>query len=151
MTDPLDSTQLTPAERALTDEIAGRRDEIVALACDLIRFDTQSREAPDLAGAAGGRAAGLPRRAAARERRRRRDLGARPRRRATTTRWPPEGIGFAGRPQLAARFAGTGGGRSLLLNGHIDVVTARPRTAGRTTRSTRRSATAASSAAARAT
>ena len=46
MTDPLDSTQLTPAERALTDEIAGRRDEIVALACDLIRFDTQSREEP---------------------------------------------------------------------------------------------------------
>ena len=36
MTDPLDSTQPTPAERALTDEIAGRRDEIVALACDLV-------------------------------------------------------------------------------------------------------------------
>ncbi len=32
---------------------------------------------------------------------------------------------FDGRPQLAARFAGSGGGRSLLLNGHIDVVTAR--------------------------
>ena len=32
---------------------------------------------------------------------------------------------FDGRPQLAARFAGSGGGQSLLLNGHIDVVTAR--------------------------
>jgi acetylornithine deacetylase len=35
------------------------------------------------------------------------------------------GIAFHGRPQLAARFRGTGGGGSLLLNGHIDVVPAR--------------------------
>ena len=34
------------------------------------------------------------------------------------------GIAFDGRPQLAARFRGAGGGRSLLLNGHIDVVPA---------------------------
>ena len=34
---------------------------------------------------------------------------------------------FDGRPQLAARFAGPGGGRSLLLNGHIDVVPSEPR------------------------
>ena len=38
---------------------------------------------------------------------------------------PAGGIGFAGRPQLAARFRGSGGGRSLLFNGHIDVVPAR--------------------------
>jgi len=36
----------------------------------------------------------------------------------------PPGLEFAGRPQLAARVAGAGGGRSLLLNGHIDVVPA---------------------------
>ena len=36
----------------------------------------------------------------------------------------PPGLEFAGRPQLAARVAGSGGGRSLLLNGHIDVVPA---------------------------
>ena len=35
------------------------------------------------------------------------------------------GIAFEGRPQLAATLRGTGGGRSLLLNGHIDVVPAR--------------------------
>jgi Peptidase family M20/M25/M40 len=36
------------------------------------------------------------------------------------------GIGFEGRPQLAARLRGSGGGgHSLLLNGHIDVVPAR--------------------------
>ncbi|MFE7352266.1 ArgE/DapE family deacylase [Streptomyces sp. NPDC057543] len=39
----------------------------------------------------------------------------------------PPGLGFDGRPQLVARFAGTGGGRSLLFNGHIDVVSAEPR------------------------
>ncbi len=125
MTDPLDSTQLTPAERALADEIAGRRDEIVALACDLIRFDTQSRAEPTSPARQDAALQAF--------------LGDRLRRGgADVDIWEPgpaevenhpltpaEGIGFAGRPQLAAKFAGTGGGRSLLLNGHIDVVTAR--------------------------
>ncbi len=34
----------------------------------------------------------------------------------------PYDLDFAGRPQLAARVEGSGGGRSLLLNGHIDAV-----------------------------
>lgn len=38
----------------------------------------------------------------------------------------PEGFDFAGRPQLVARFAGAGGGRSLLFNGHVDVVEVEP-------------------------
>lgn len=38
----------------------------------------------------------------------------------------PDGFTFAGRPQLAARFPGTGAGRTLLLNGHIDVVGVEP-------------------------
>ncbi len=42
---------------------------------------------------------------------------------------PPGGLGFEGRPQMAARFRGAGGGRSLLLNGHIDVVSSVPREA----------------------
>ena len=40
-----------------------------------------------------------------------------------------EGFSFAERPQLVARFAGEGGGRTLLLNGHIDVVSVEPRDA----------------------
>jgi acetylornithine deacetylase len=36
----------------------------------------------------------------------------------------PAGLEFGGRPQLAATLAGTGGGRRLLLNGHIDAVEA---------------------------
>jgi acetylornithine deacetylase len=43
------------------------------------------------------------------------------------TRQIPEGLGFDGRPQLAARVAGSGGGPSLLFNGHIDVVPSEPR------------------------
>ena len=42
-------------------------------------------------------------------------------------RCAPEGMDFAGRPQLAGRIAGTGGGRSLLLAGHIDCVSVEPR------------------------
>ena len=34
----------------------------------------------------------------------------------------PPGFSFAERPQLVARFAGAGGGRTLLLNGYVDVV-----------------------------
>lgn len=37
-----------------------------------------------------------------------------------------EGQNFRDRPVLAARLEGSGGGRSLILNGHIDVVSAEP-------------------------
>jgi acetylornithine deacetylase len=39
----------------------------------------------------------------------------------------PEGFTFEGRPQLVGRFMGDGGGRALLLNGHVDVVDVEPR------------------------
>ena len=39
----------------------------------------------------------------------------------------PAGFSFAGRPQLVARVRGAGAGRSLLLNGHVDVVDVQPR------------------------
>jgi acetylornithine deacetylase len=38
-----------------------------------------------------------------------------------------DGIHFDGRPQLVARVPGAGGGASMLLNGHIDVVPCEPR------------------------
>ena len=52
---------------------------------------------------------------------------------AETDLWEPEPIGaghpyvaaeldFSGRPQLVGRIRGEGGGRSLLLNGHVDAV-----------------------------
>lgn len=125
VTDRLDATDLDAEERALVDAIAARRDELVELACALIRCDTQSREHPD---------------APARDEARLQHLLADRLRAAGASAevWEPTradiaghpldpvgGIGFEGRPQMAARFAGSGGGRSLLLNGHIDVVTAR--------------------------
>jgi acetylornithine deacetylase len=116
---------LDPDEQRLVDSVAARSDELVALLCDLIRFDTTSRSAPD---SAARDEAALQRYLAARLR----DAGA------EVDVWEPAaadvadhpltpagGIGFDGRPQLAARFRGGGGGRSLLLDGHIDVVPAR--------------------------
>jgi len=103
--------------------VAERRDDIVALACELIGHDTTSRSDPRAP--ARGEAA-LQEALAERLR----ACGA------EIDLWEPApedvaghplsvaGIGFAGRPQLAARLHGSGGGRSLLLNGHIDVVPA---------------------------
>ncbi|MGH9246661.1 MAG: ArgE/DapE family deacylase [Acidimicrobiales bacterium] len=39
--------------------------------------------------------------------------------------WP--GLEYDGRPNVVGRYTGAGGGRSLILNGHIDVVPAGPR------------------------
>ncbi|HEX5165268.1 MAG TPA: hypothetical protein VFV93_07730, partial [Thermomicrobiales bacterium] len=36
------------------------------------------------------------------------------------------GVSFEGRPNVAAVYAGSGGGKSLILNGHIDVVSPEP-------------------------
>ena len=118
-----DAAALDAAEQGLVDRVAERRDELVALVCELIGYDTTSRSAPD---EPAREEAALQRALAARLE----PYGA------EIDLWEPEpgdvaghplsveGIGFAGRPQLAARLRGSGGGRSLLLNGHIDVVPA---------------------------
>jgi acetylornithine deacetylase len=120
----LDATTLDRAEQDLVDRVAARRDDLVALACSLIAFDTTSRSgADDPARDEVALQTLLAERLRARG--------------AEIDLWEPEprdvaghplsvdGIGFAGRPQLAARLRGSGGGASLLLNGHIDVVPAR--------------------------
>ena len=38
-------------------------------------------------------------------------------------------LGYCGRPMVVGRLAGAGGGRSLILQGHMDVVSAEPRAA----------------------
>ncbi len=116
---------LTDAERQVVEAVAARRDDLVALACELIAFDTTSRAtaAQPARDEAALQAALADRLRAAG---------------AEVDLWEPApqdveghplsvagGIGFAGRPQLAARLPGTGGGRSLLLDGHVDVVPAR--------------------------
>jgi acetylornithine deacetylase len=120
------NAELTPLERAVTAEIERRRDELVELLCDLVGYDTR---APD--------ADYTPRDEAALQdyvARRMRDAGL------AVRVWEPEpaevppnryaipdGHHFRGRPQLVAIAAGTGGGRSLLFNGHVDVVSVEPR------------------------
>jgi acetylornithine deacetylase len=117
---------LTESEHRVIDEIAHRRDELIGLTTDLIGFDTTTRmydsePARDEAALQEYLAARL------------RNAGA------VTDVWEPSpedvagspmipnGLRFDGRPQMAARFAGGGEGRALLLNGHIDVVTVEPR------------------------
>jgi acetylornithine deacetylase len=116
---------LTAREREVIEAIAARKAELVALTRSLVAFDTQThppdeprREAELQAHLADRlRAAGL-----------------------AVDVWEPApgslpvdryGYGselhFRGRPQLLARMAGAGGGRSLLFNGHIDTVTVEPR------------------------
>ena len=116
---------LNAGERRVCDRIAAREPELVALLQTLIAFDT--RPAPP-GGPAREEAAlqrCLARRLAA--------AGAQvelaepdPALVAGHPQVPP-GFDFSGRPQLAARFPGGGGGRSLLLNGHVDVVDVEPR------------------------
>jgi acetylornithine deacetylase len=113
------SAELTALERAVTAEIERRRDDLVA-------YDTRAPD-PDYAPrdeaalqdyvARRMRAAGLAVRVWEPEAA---DLP--PNRYAI-----PEGHHFRGRPQLVATATGTGGGRSLLFNGHVDVVSEEPR------------------------
>ena len=115
-------------ERRVLAAIAERRGEIADLLAELIRFDTTTRGEP-------GEPARYEEPLQARLAAILEGAGAEVELWEPTPgeldRWPrqvPEGLAFAGRPQMLARFAGTGsGGRSLLFNGHIDVVSAEPR------------------------
>ncbi len=116
---------LSDLERSVCNSIAAGRDELVELACALIAFDTTAREVGD-----------PPRQEAALQRYLAEglqaygaeidlfepDAGA-----MAGAPLVPEGLDFAGRPQLIATLRGAGGRRSLLFNGHIDVVSGEPR------------------------
>ena len=118
---------LAPLERRVVEEIGERQAELVALLGELIAFDTTARSAPD--DPARDEAA-LQTFLAARLRAAGADVDVwepAPEDVAGSRLTPREGIGFEGRPQLAARFRGTGDGPSLLLNGHVDVVSSEPR------------------------
>jgi acetylornithine deacetylase len=119
-------TELSALERRVTGEIARRRDDLTSLLCDLVAFDTRS---PDRDGAPRDEAA-LQAHVAARMR----ASGLAVRvwepepAELPASRYPiPPGHDFRGRPQLVATRTGAGGGRTLLLNGHVDVVAVEPR------------------------
>ena len=112
----------TDAEERVVAAVEDGRDELVELARELVRLDTTAREVGDpprdeerlqrlLAGRLRGAGAEV-------------ELWEPPP--TAGGRFLPAGLDFRGRPQLAARVAGRGGGRSLLLLGHIDAVSAEP-------------------------
>ncbi len=107
-------------ETEILQAIANSEAELVELASDLINFHTPVREHGD-----------QPQQ----ERALQEYLAARLERAGAAIRlWEPDaakladnpqlptGLTFVGVPQLAATFAGAGGGPSMLFNGHIDVV-----------------------------
>jgi acetylornithine deacetylase len=114
-------------EQRVVAAIEARSQELVDLASELIRFDTTTRGEPDEPARDEDALQALLAE-------RLREAGA------EVELWEPEpgalddwqrqvpaGLGFAGRPLLIARFRGRDQGPSLLLNGHIDVVSAEPR------------------------
>lgn len=109
----------TKLERRVCKHVARREGDLVELLRALVAFDTVTHSA-----------SAAPRQEAVLQR----FLGDRlaTRGAAVTVEEPdaaliashpmvPPGFSFSGRPQLGARFAGAGGGRTLLLNGHVDV------------------------------
>jgi len=115
---------LSALEERVVEEVCAARDELVALVSELVAYDTTAR----LPGEPPRAEAQLQRALAARLR----ALGAEPdlwepAPTGAGTRLVPAGLDFVGRPQLAAVLPGAGGGPSLLLNGHIDAVSAEPR------------------------
>ena len=116
---------LTATEQRVSEAIGAREHELVALLRTLIGFDTltqtigePAREEADLQSFLADRlgAAGA-------------DVELTEPDAAHYAGHPlvPAGLSFEGRPQLVARFPGGGGGRTLLLNGHVDVVSIEPR------------------------
>lgn len=111
-------------ERQVCERIAERAGDLVALLQALIRFDTTTH----VPGAPARQEAALQAFLAGRLRRAGAsvDVSEPDPQLISGHQMIPEGFTFRGRPQLVARFPGTGGGRVLLLNGHVDVVGAGP-------------------------
>jgi acetylornithine deacetylase len=110
-------------EQRVVDAVRESREELVALVSDLVAFDTTARNVGDPPHQEVELQAYLQRRLQA--------IGGEtdvwePEPTGTGNRLVPDGLDFTGRPQLAAHVRGAGGGRSLLLNGHIDAVSAEP-------------------------
>lgn len=112
-------------EQQVCEHIARREGELVELLRALIGYDTVAVDRV----ASGGEVAALQRFLADRLERRGAEVTVEEPDARIVAGHPfvADGFSFAGRPQLVARFAGEGGGRTLLLNGHIDVVSVEPR------------------------
>ena len=116
---------LSPDEQRVCDRVAAREQDLVELGSMLIGFDTTARNPGDPArqeAALQGYLAERLARAGAEI-----DLFEPDAAEMAGRPLVPPGLDFSGRPQLIATLQGSGGGRSLVFNGHIDVVSAEPR------------------------
>lgn len=116
-----ETSQLTSLERRVTSLLSRRRPELVDLTAALVGFDTTA----SVAGEEGGEEAALQELLAARLRSNGLAVDLFEPGPGDIPESPmlADGHDLTGRPQLIARRDGTGGGgRSLLLNGHVDVV-----------------------------
>lgn len=110
---------LDAREEMILAAVRDAREEIVELASELVAYDTTARNPGDPARQEADLQTSLARRLGS--------AGAdidlwEPEPTPPDSRFLPPSLDFAGRPQLVATFAGAGGGRSLMLNGHIDAV-----------------------------
>ncbi len=111
-------------EERVVEAVRAAKDELVGLAAELVACNTTAR----LAGETARDEEKLQRLLAARLD----ALGAtsdlwEPAPTGAGDRFVPAGLDFIGRPQLVAVLPGATGGRSILLNGHIDAVDVEPR------------------------
>ena len=117
---------LSPEEERVCQLIAEREQELVELASTLIGFDTTARNPGDPPRQEAELQAYLAERLRARAGAEI-DLFEPDADAMAGLPLVPPGLDFAGRPQLIATIRGSGGGRSLVFNGHIDVVSVEPR------------------------
>ena len=116
---------LSPTEQRVVDAVGSRREAIVALTRELVAFDTVTHTSgapPRQERALQEHLAALLSACGAEVALHEPDASA-----LRPHPMVPEELTFEGRPQLVARMRGTGGGRTLLLNGHVDVVDVEPR------------------------
>jgi acetylornithine deacetylase len=111
-------------EERLVEAVRDAKDELVGLTAELVALDTTARHPGDPARDEDRLQRVLTARLTA--------LGAEadlwePEPTGEGSRFLPAGLDFEGRPQLAAVLRGSGGGPSILLNGHIDAVDVAPR------------------------
>jgi acetylornithine deacetylase len=116
---------LTPEEKRVCEHIAEHHSELVELAAELIAFDTTAREPgdpPRQETELQNHLAELLEQAGAEI-----DLFEPDADQLAGQPLVPPGLDFKGRPQLIATQQGKNQGRSLVFNGHIDVVSGEPR------------------------
>jgi acetylornithine deacetylase len=116
---------LSDVERSVREAVASRRQELLELAAALIAFDTTAREVGDPPREEAALQQHLAERLAAAGAEI--DLFEPDADALAGAPLVPDGLDFAGRPQLIATLRGAGSGPRLLFNGHIDVVSGEPR------------------------